>query len=871
MKKILYGVVAAVMTANLFAATAGAYTADSLKGNMRDVTQMKLYSQKQGEDFNDRQLNGMQLSNIHADSFASEYVEESTGDYSLQFTAKKALTNHGDTYFDMLSMGSANKSSFSPYATADESRFTGRPVQMDLYIDIYAGQITGGVTQRMTGNTDGDFKGDNIKLMSAGGVLGNSDLKYEAGKWYTFRTHIDSYARTREIYVKERDIANAQEQLIYRGTAQEAYSHTRWSFAQDTLAEGDYYRLDNMRMEGQYESGAIDEVYIDGVKLAAGESIPAGTQKLSLKFLSNISDIKAKWVNSNGTEADCTAAVEDYSLTSWGGAAKNALYKGGLVSVSIPDLFAGECTLIIGKGSVIDGYATEQDMEIPFNISVTEPVITSPLNGAVIHDDSITLSAVLPEKAESAYFFVDGTKYLPEISNSAAQTTIGLAENGSHTLEFVCFNSDGSSSSAKASFDVDIAASAVIRNVDFGASFSDRCDGGMQKIAAGLSSAGAAIASSTGQVSNQNDLFVCINGEYAKTSVETEADRGEYLKITADAATGNLGNVYLLSEGGYGYSGRIAYSMDMKVSQSVGMSPVVRLYADKNTAGTKTDVSPFGDYDWTKTAIIRDGKIFTSGVSYPVNEWFNLKMVVDTDKETCEVYLNDEYVTSVENVRGSLSAVAMAGRINWRIRMGAGDILAIDNYRVAAEAAPVEIESLSVTGTTVSFKPNITVTADDVKLYVNGLQSTSARVGVTNGEVRILNKFNNDEDVKILFGKGTEAAAATKISGATETQLKAVLPADYVISFKVADADGLYARTLLDEDGRQVVRVENQSAENKTLTAYLAGYSADKLADVDCAEVTLNAGGSDLIALSIDNALSELRTFIWDTGMKPLR
>lgn len=876
MKKGLCSLIAGIITANLLTLGVSAYKTEDLKGEMLDVKSMPMYSQKYGENFNDKNFTNFQAYNVHADSFASEYIEEASGDYSLKLTAKKVLTNHGDTYFDILSFGSGTKTTHEPYLSVDKSKFSGRPVILDIYMDVYPGQTTTGMTQRMVGQTNGDHRGDNIKLLSKDGVLGTSEYKYEAEKWYTFRTHIDSYERTRKIYVRERDNAASEELLIYQGAGKEAFSHIRWNFSQDSFKQGEYVKLDNIRMEGQFESGRIIEITADGNKVAAGAVLPAGTDNITLKFFSHASLINAKWINSGNEEIRANVSYADYGLTSWGAVQTNADFKGGLVTFAVPGSLAGDSKLVIEKGSKIDGIELAEDKALDFTFEVTEPVIASPKNGEEITKKDVTFKAILPARAEKASFFVDGVKYDAAITNSIASVSAELAENGTHTVQLLVINKDGTSESEKCEFDVNISNEpVVIRDVDFSASFKDRSHKGMTAIANGLTSggsgAGAAIVSPTNSQSSQNEMFVCINGTYANTQIATEEGRGEYLKITATDKTGNLGNVYLNCENAYAYSGRIVYSMDLKVSADVGMAPMIRLYETESTSGKNVNIGPFGDYDWTKTAVLKDGKIFTSGVSYPINDWFNLKLVVDSAKDKYELYLNDEYVTEVNNQKGSLSGIAAAGRIYWRMRMLAGGEMSIDNYKVYTESAKVSAKDLAVTANSVSFVPSIDLTADDVKLYVNGAAASGAKIAVQNGQVRVLNKFNSDDDVKILFGKGKETVSAKQINGTNITELKSTVAADCAVMFSVADNDGLYTKTLADDNGTVYIEFENTKDTAKSFSAYFAGYEGNDLVGIDCEDVTLGAKESKIVPLTAGNGATIYKTFIWGANQNPLR
>lgn len=325
------------------------------------------------------------------------------------------------------------------------------------------------------------------------------------------------------------------------------------------------------------------------------------------------------------------------------------------------------------------------------------------------------------------------------------------------------------------------------------------------------------------------------------------------------------------------YSGRLVFEHDLYITDEMGtLNYAFEGYKDT----TKTTFYALGS-----TTLLKNNIIGGQNAEY-ADKWSKIKIILDTVRGCSEVYLDGNLIKSDNSldadsinylrityscgVKSAVDTEVFAFAIdNWRVykEYPLPAISSVTSYDANANSAAIsegDLISNSVNGFKLDLSNAIyadsTSLVNNITLSSNGVAISKENADLSNG-VLTFNVSNLPENADLTL---TIEANTALYDGTT-------VGADTVFNFKVADANGLYAKKTITTDANNAKAIYKLDAiTEKTLNLIIATYNGDELVDVIVKPVTFD--NAQNISLTLPKAgTNKAKAFIWGAdGITPV-
>jgi len=817
-----------------------------------------------------------------------DFTKDYFGQYAMtQSSDATSITRKIDTANDVLVMAATASTpsqnvwvrmpklsvSITGGADASDDKI-GRYVDLYFYADV----TTADTSSKFEIADVGGFS-IGSKIFNTNGCFADTAIQYKANTPYTVKAHLDSIDGLFELYVKEANADDSTYQLIYSRTEEltgagfKTFGLTGYATNATTK-----FTIDNLYYKGYVGQPGVSALsYIkDDEAVVANGTVSASASALRLDFEgNNIDDINNIYIiDAENNRINASVNAEDLN---------------GRINARVtvtPEAFAeGDYKLVVGKGIKIDKVATSADRYIPFTVVATEFAFTSPRQGAEFASgEAVALSAVAPS-ADGVVFTVNGTEYAGTrvgVTSQFTATAAPIMEAGTVSCEVESFDAEGAALNYdKVYFNVTESAATTVNNIN-----------------------GSWVQKSGGSTSGANQNTVRTRNE-EKDGIES-GDNG--FKMYYGTGTYDT-NTYLYMQAGttFGYSGKVVMYLDAKVDTTCDR---VNLQVYGNTGsynlasgGGRETVSIYPNLFNT------NGCFHNTTKSYAANNWYEIKIVLDLDKDTKALYVDGEFLAEESLGKDYIcigSPILKLTQSNVSDRTVYAGV-SVDNWGMMSEMDFPAIKSVSVDETVLSDGKVIANTASQVNLtltrpitdlsavksYVNGVENTSITSAlsgaVTLSDGSTVAGYNNivftiperalkaGDKLSFVIGEGAGFTSAVKVSNADTTAISVTANADSEVELFVGDANKIYVslNDIKNADGTvsTALTTINESGAEYPIFLFLAAYNENvtRLNQVDGGETSIAMGeGKMRLSLIADEDDKVFKAYCWTTDLVPI-
>lgn len=735
-----------------------------------------------------------------------------------------------------------------------------------------------------------------LPLITSEGTICDSSVTVTPGESYTFTVILNRTTLKYDIYVNDETVSGGRFDYFYASNT--APCLHRITFITDVDgANEEAVIFDNISIDLYKEfpvSRGLSYTENEVLTEAAENKVPISASSITAKLYGataeNLTNLEGNVYieKPDGGMISCTASIKD---TASGKDAELTVTPSEALDAGV------NYKIIMNENVKYANNAYGSKTAIPFS-TFAKFNVTSPADNAVVNiDEPLSVSATAPV-GTTVKFLVDGVlkgsiQSLTGYVNVAIPTA-GLTE-GRKSLDVVAVYADGTTQT-------------ISRNISL-RGFVKRQYMKMTnfELASGALRTEINPYGINWQLTTNFDITEnYISARSTEVIDRAEGDKAYMVKVTPlnssqtfpmPASSTGMVNIWL-------FNANHDASPELRVSR-VGQTAVLEfdvMFPDVLDYGLC--VSPS---NYRADTIFRDGKL-PDGTAIEAGRWYSIKIVDDftactTTSDKCKrsIYIDGKFAKSgtpsesAEKASGyEYVRIALIKNSNWtteQVAAGERNAFAVDNvnlYTLVSIPAATDISytknDASVTvskvvpcdasSITVTFDrafDETTMTADNVKLIVNGEDTNSAvaydaetnKLTVT-PTAGILTKY---ADAKITLSKDV------KVKTLIATQ---ALGKEVAVDLKIGDTENcFYAVTLSKTETDVVGRYEiiNESGTAKTMKLFMPTYntSESKLLSVDHEEFTLEPGKAIIKTLTNPLANADIaKALVWDEFLSPI-
>lgn len=734
-----------------------------------------------------------------------------------------------------------------------------------------------------------------LPLITSEGTICDSSVTVTPGESYTFTLILNRTTLKYDIYVNDETVSGGRFEYFYASNT--APCLHRITFITDVdSANEEAVIFDNISIDLYKEfpvSRGLSYTENEVLTEAAENKVPISASSITAKLYGataeNLTNLEGNVYieKPDGGMISCTASIKD---TASGKDAELTVTPSEALDAGV------NYKIIMNENVKYANNAYGSKTAIPFS-TFAKFNVTSPADNAVVNiDEPLSVSATAPV-GTTVKFLVDGVlkgsiQSLTGYVNVAIPTA-GLTE-GRKSLDVVAVYADGTTQTISRNISL---RGFVKRHYMQMTNFE--LVGGQYRSEVNTYNLNWSL-----QAHNENTNY--ISARSTEVIDRAADDKAFMVKVTpinsaetfpmAASSTGMV-NIWL-------FDGDAGTAPDRKVSR-VGQTAVFEfdvMFPDVLDYGLC--VSPS---NYRADTIFKDGKL-PDGTAIEAGRWYSIKIVDDftactTTSDKCKrsIYIDGKFAKSgtpsesAEKASGyEYVRIALIKNSNWteeQVAAGERSAFAVDNVNLytlvsiptatdisytkndasvsVSKVVPCDASSISVTFDRAF--DETTMTADNVKLIVNGEDTNSAvaydaetnKLTVT-PPADTLTKY---ADAKITLGSNI------KIKTLIATQ---ALGKEVAIDLKIGDTENcFYAVTLSKTETDVVGRYEiiNESGTAKTMKLFMPTYntSESKLLSVDHEEFTLEPGKAIIKTLTNPLANADIaKALVWDEFLSPI-
>jgi len=849
----------------------------------QNVKIVKAFSKAESlsEDFEDFELVAMQSDgdNVIKDLFADNDVTM----VNLPGYRNGALMT--GRYLDILSSYDADNTNvavyrFEEFADKTLPTFRANPVTdgvggiIELSLDIYptSKYVRMALDGKNTKSKDISFGSNGTStyqlLNYDTQCFGNSDVPVVGNTWYNIRFLMNVNELTYELYVNNKFIE--KDVFSYATASSSILGISYFDISAGVQGAAGATKETPVRL-------AVDNIKVlhtatGAVPSAMNYTMTADSEPVSLELTDAKIPFSSVYAINTTLNAVVAAADGDIMLADASGNKVDAdisvetVGTGSVVTVIPSALEPGESyNIVLSENVTYSGTAYGAPTKIPFT-AIAEFAILAPFaNTTVNKGEIVNIKATTKDTSFVDLYINDEfiTTLTPDSENSVSYAYDTTNESlGNKEIKLIAVKNDNTTEIINSSFIIANEIESDITSLDTFADFVSATE---------YKTAHSNIRDSINAITRETEVSSAAIPLNEKILNHNDSFSIHY--VAAKAAKGKA--VWMQDTFDKEYSGRIVFEHDLYIEDTTGTLN----YCFTGSSGTTTGI-PF--YALNDSSLFSGGKIGTHARDYG-NKWNSIKIVIDTVKQSSEVYFNGEIVTSNNNFTGTLKGLSysnMDSCANLRITYLKGSsatigneyfAFAVDNWRVYKEYPLPEFENVSATerladgqlipsaadsfsidisnaiyANKESLLDNFKVTADGENVNI---ENTVLSDGTLTFDVAALPE---NADLEFVIGKDT-----LLYDGVT------TIGSDVVFNLKVADDTGLYAKRYISLTADKAKAVfKTDSFSDKSVVLIIATYADDVLTNITTQPI--NAAEADITTLALPiSGSTHAKAFIW--------